>query len=79
MDKAGELKFLEKVVEHLSGQTAAEPADDLFNKMGILKGYLDEYAQQVSRERDTQWMRHLLKWGDKPAKFCPVLPKNKSN
>ena len=37
---------------------------------------IDDYAQQVSQKRDIQWMRHLLKWGDKPAKLCPVLPKN---
>ena len=29
---------------------------------------------KVSQERDIEWMRHLLKWGNKPAKLCPVLP-----
>ena len=41
--------------------------------------FLQQYATKVIRERDKEWMKHLLKWGDRPAKFCPTLPKNQSN
>lgn len=44
----------------------------------IVMPILSEYADEQSRERDREWMRHLSWWGDKAAKLCPVLPR-KSN
>ena len=43
-------KELEKMVENLMRQTAREPADDLYNKMGILNEFLESYAKQTAIE-----------------------------
>ena len=59
---------------HHKALTKSEYNDLVILFESHLNAMRDEYAQQISKNRDVEWMKHLIKWGDKSAKTCPVLP-----